>query len=106
MPLRALRTCSVSVFDHHAVADGQRAGHLHFRHFFHFDQTHAAGSLQRIAFVIAERRDLDAVLLGGLDHKGARRGLHLVSVDCELYQISHSNPLLLLPPAAVFPAAA
>ncbi len=53
--------------DHHAFADRQRATNLKLRSLFHFHQAHAARGLQRIAFVIAEGGNFDAVLAGGLN---------------------------------------
>src|SRR6185503_4672049 len=75
--------------NHHALPDRQRTRHLHLGHLFHFHQTHAAGGLQRIAFVIAERRDFDTVALGGFDHQRSRRRFEFTAVDCEFHQISH-----------------
>ena len=60
---------------HHALGHRQRAGGHHLGHLFHFHQAHAAGGLQREALVIAERRDLDAGRLGGVDHQGSGGGL-------------------------------
>ncbi len=74
MPLRASCHLRRIGADHHAFGHRQRAGHLQLRHLLHFHQAHAAGGLQRQAFVIAERRNLDARLLGGVDHQRARRG--------------------------------
>ena len=48
--------------DHHAFGHRQRAADLQLRSLLHLHQAHAAGGLQRVAFVIAERRNLDAVL--------------------------------------------
>ena len=60
---------------HHAFGHRQRAGRHQLGHLLHFHQAHAAGGLQRQAFVIAERRNLDAGAFGGVDHQRARRGL-------------------------------
>jgi len=70
-------------FHDHAVGCDQRAGGLELRHFFDFDQAHAAGGLQREAGVVAERRDLDALCLGGFDHERAGSGRYLTPVDRE-----------------------
>ena len=83
MDLRACRTCVGIGVDHHAVGHRQRAGHLQLRHLFHFHQAHAAGGLQRVAFVIAERRNLDAGVLGRIDHQRAGGRFERLSVDCE-----------------------
>ncbi len=80
--------CGVGM-DYHAVADGQRTRHLQLRHFFHFHETHSAGSLKGVAFVVAERRNLDARAFGRFDDKGAGRRFELPAVDCKFHQISH-----------------
>ena len=53
---RACTTCGIGV-DHHAFGHRQRAADLQLRRLFDFHQAHAAGGLQRVAFVIAERRE-------------------------------------------------
>ena len=45
---------------------------------------------KRETFVIAERRNLDAHGLGGVDHQGPRRRRHRPAVYRELYQVSHT----------------
>ena len=54
---------------HHAGHGDQRARGLQLGRFFHFDEAHAAGRLQRQSGEIAERRDFDAHAARGLDHQ-------------------------------------
>jgi hypothetical protein len=76
----------------HAFGHRQRAGRHQLRHLLHFDQAHAAGGLKCKTFVVAERRDLNAVLLGGIDDQSIRRGLDGLAVDCKIHQVSHVMP--------------
>jgi hypothetical protein len=57
----------------HAVGSDERAGRLQLRHFFHFDEAHAAGRLQRQPGVVAEGGHFDALRLGRFDHERAGR---------------------------------
>ena len=77
---------------------GPRAAcsHLHLRHLFHFHQAHAAGGLQRVAFVIAERRNLDARAFGRFDHERARRG---TSSSCPSI-VNFTRSAIMQPPAS------
>jgi hypothetical protein len=53
-----------------------------------FDQAHAASALQRQVGVVAERGDLDAHGLAGLNEQRPRRGRDLLAVHCKCH-ISH-----------------
>ena len=75
MPLRACFDHVRIGVHHHAFGHRQRAAHLQLGRLFHLHQAHAAGGLQREAFVIAERRNLDAVLARGFDQQRAFFGL-------------------------------
>ena len=55
-----------------------------------FHQAHAAGGLQREPFVIAERRNLDAVLARDFDQQRALLGLDRLPVDGQLYEFRHA----------------
>src|SRR5690348_15040539 len=68
-------------FYNHAIGSDERAGGLQLRHFFDFDQAHAASGLERVARVIAERRDLDALGFGGFNYQSSGRGGHRPAVD-------------------------
>ncbi len=83
MFLRAPCTCCGVGLHDHAIGRDQRAGGLQLRHFFHFDQAHAAGRLQRKARVVAEGRDFDALAFGRFDHQRARRRGDLPAVERE-----------------------
>jgi hypothetical protein len=51
---------------------------------FHFHQTHAARGLERQAFVITKRWNLDAGLARGFDDQRALFGLDGAAIDREL----------------------
>ena len=53
--------------DHHAFGHRDHAGGHQFRRLFNLHQTHAAGRLERHAFVVAECRNLNAGQFGGVD---------------------------------------
>src|SRR5262249_51853809 len=74
---------------YHALGHGKRAADLQFGSLFHLHQAHAARGLQRQAVVIAERRDLDAHLLGGIDNQSSRRRLHRLAVDRQVNDVTH-----------------
>ncbi len=71
--------------DDHAFGDGKGAGGLKFGHFLDFNEAHAAGGLEGVAFVVAEGGDFDSVAFGGIDDEGAGCGLHTASVDGQSY---------------------
>src|SRR5579883_2255991 len=73
----------------HAFGHRERAGYLQFRRLLNFDQTHAAGGLQRQIVVVAERRDRNARFFGGIDQQRAGRGGQLLSVDRKFNWVSH-----------------
>src|SRR5262249_20152653 len=96
--LRLLHTVGLRV-DHHAVADRGRARGLQLRHPLDLDQAHAAGA-DRVAHLrlVAEDRDLDVALLGGvLEHRALGRG-PLATVDHQTHGVSdlagHATPTL------------
>ena len=74
---------------HHAFGHRERARRLQLGCLLHFHQAHAAGGLQRQAFVVAEGRNLDAHQLGRIDHQRSRRCFNRAAVDGQLYQVSH-----------------
>ena len=67
----------------HAFGDGESASRHQLGHLLHFDEAHAAGGLQSESFVIAERRNLDADRLRGIDHQRSGGCLHFPAVDRE-----------------------
>ena len=78
--------------DDHAVGRRHRAGGDRLGRLLHLDQAHAAIAGDRQALVVAEARDLDADLLAGLQHGGARRDLDLDTVDDQLRHCSTPPP--------------
>jgi hypothetical protein len=66
--------------DDHALGDGKGAGRHHLGHFFDFDQTHAAVSINRKVGMIAVVRYLYAVIGCSLDDCLARLGFYFLSV--------------------------
>ena len=78
--LAGLRDLGCFRLHDHAFGNRRGAGSLQLGHFLDADDTHAAGSLQRKARVVAERGDLDAGGLAGVDEQGARRGGELLAV--------------------------
>ncbi len=71
--------------DDHPVLDRGRAARLQLGDALHLDQAHPAGAdgLAELGLV-AEVRDLDVALLGGVDEHGALDRLHLAAVDRQL----------------------
>src|SRR6185437_14351488 len=82
---------------HHAFGDPSRACRLQLRHFLNPHQTHAARALQRQVGVVAERWNLDADGLAGLDQQAARWRRDHLAVDRNVYEFgsfSHLDPVL------------
>jgi hypothetical protein len=74
---------------HHAFGNRQSACRHHLGHLLHFHQAHAAGGGQGESLVVAERGDLDADGLGGIDHQSLRRDLDGAAIDSQIDQVSH-----------------
>ena len=78
-----LHALGLGVHDH-AVLDRRRAAGLQLGDALDLDQAHAAGAdgLAELGLV-AEDRDLDVAVLGGVDEHRVLRRLHLAAVDRE-----------------------
>ena len=74
-------TASVCVWHDHAVGDRRRARGREAAHALDLDEAHAAHADRLHALVPAEARDVDAVLLRGLDQQLARLRLERLAVD-------------------------
>ncbi len=87
--------------DDHAFGRDERAGRLQFGHFFDFDETHAARSLERKSLVVAERRDFHLHALGGIDHERAGGDGNFLLVDRErdLFLFGHEIGCFSIKPA-------
>ena len=70
--------------DDHAFHHRKGAGGLELGHLFDFNETHAAGGLQRVAFVIAESGNFDASAFAGVNQQRARGGGELAAIDGEV----------------------
>src|SRR5581483_10515953 len=75
--------------DDHPVGDGGGAGRRHAPLALDLDQAHPAHPDRLHPLVPAEAGDVDAVLLGDLDHEVADLGFHLDAVDRHLHAAWH-----------------
>ena len=91
---------------HHAVHGYQRARGLQLGRLLDFDETHAAGGLQRETPVIAERRHLDALLPRRFNDQSSGRHRQFAVVELELYFCSFRHVLEIIrePKPALPPA--
>lgn len=65
----------------HTLVDRGTAGGLEFRHFFDFDQAHAAVGIRFELWMVAKMGNHDADTPSGFDHQGAFRNLDGHSID-------------------------
>ena len=81
-------------FHDHAFGGDQCARGLQLRHFFYFDEAHAASGLQRKAGVVAERRDFDALFFGRFDYQRAsgRDDRLAIQSESDLLLFRHAFP--------------
>ena len=106
MRLAGLGHLRVSVLTTMPSPTGSVQAVMQLGHLLHFHQAHAAGGLQREPFVVAEGRNLDADLLGGVDDQRSGGRLDLAAVDRELDRVSHVSPLPMCTSIAVVRARA